>query len=128
MRPCSLSIWDPYHEPAEPPFDLNASVKISGDWNALLQVASTNDAARAIAATMFDTSETDLSEEDVLDALAEIANMIGGNIKGIADCECDLSLPCVGAVEGDATQPGNLMAQSLFEVGGGTMQVHLGTF
>ena len=112
----------------EQSLDLNASVKISGEWNALLSVTSSNGAAKAIAATMFDTCEDDLSEEDVFDALAEIANMIGGNIKGIADCDCDLSIPCVGAHDLKFAGNQTPMATSCFGIGGGTMLVNLGTF
>ena len=38
----------------------------------------------------------DQSDEEILDAMGELVNIIGGNAKGIIDCECRLSLPCVG--------------------------------
>lgn len=44
---------------------------------------------------MFKLSADELTEEDIRDALAAVANVIGGSIMGIVDCDCDLTLPCV---------------------------------
>jgi chemotaxis protein CheX len=51
---------------------------------------------------MFAMSEDELSEEEIRDAVGEIVNMVGGNLKGIVEGESSLSLPCVGAVSGTA--------------------------
>ena len=43
-----------------------------------------------------------MSEADVLDAVGEIVNMVGGNLKGIVEGDSSLSLPCVGNATGEA--------------------------
>ena len=72
-----------------------ASVRISGEWNAIVQVGGSESTARKIASAMFSQPAEDLSNTDIMDAFAEIANMVGGNVKGMFDGECQLSLPCV---------------------------------
>ena len=75
---------------------LQAAIRVSGDWQAELRVIASNQLAETIAASMFGMEQSDLSKDDVFDALGEIANVIGGNVKGIVGQECSLSLPCVG--------------------------------
>ncbi|MCD0463481.1 chemotaxis protein CheX [Roseiconus lacunae] len=88
--------------PIEPPEvtdeTLSATVQISGDRNAIIQVFASHDLATKIATAMFAIEANELSEEEILDALGEVVNVIGGNVKGIFDQECALSLPCVGPV------------------------------
>ncbi len=81
---------------------LSAVVRISGGWNSLVQVLAPMSTARVIASTMFATSEDDLSEEEIRDAVGEIVNMVGGNLKGIMEGDSSLSLPCVGLADGEA--------------------------
>ena len=81
---------------------LSAVIRISGGWDSLVQVLAPKTTARVIASTMFDTDESDLSEADVLDAVGEIVNMVGGNLKGIVEGDSSLSLPCVGNATGEA--------------------------
>ena len=93
--------------------DLVASVRISGDWEAQLEVRTPVSSARRIASTMFSAHMDDLAEDEVTDALGEIANMIGGNLKGLQDGETRLSLPCVGKdcdeYEDPAQEPGEFL-------------------
>jgi chemotaxis protein CheX len=44
---------------------------------------------------MFDVPSPELSAEEVLDAVGELANIAGGNIKGLIEEPCELSLPVV---------------------------------
>jgi CheY-specific phosphatase CheX len=74
---------------------LLAKVHISGEWNATLEVATTPAVAMLIAAEMFSLDPTSIQTADMFDALGEIANMVGGNVKGIINGELDLSLPKV---------------------------------
>ena len=76
---------------------IRASIKISGDWNATLDVLAPQALADHIASVMFDTDAADLDPAEVLDAFGEVSNIVGGNVKGVFDGECTLSLPCVGA-------------------------------
>ncbi len=84
---------------ATDPDSFQAAIRINGDWKAELRVIASRGLAESIAQSMFGAEPSELSEEEVLDALGEIANVIGGNVKGIVDQECSLSLPCVGKLE-----------------------------
>ena len=78
---------------------LVAAVQITGEWQATVEVATTRPVVRIIAARMFALPQESLETADLHDALGEVANMIGGNLKGIANHELDLSLPSVSECE-----------------------------
>ncbi len=80
---------------------LSAVVRISGGWESLVQVLAPRKTAVAIASTMFAMGEDELSEAEIRDAVGEIVNMVGGNLKGITEGDSSLSLPCVGESTGD---------------------------
>ena len=74
---------------------LIGTIRILGDTCAGLEVIATADLAKHIASVMFDTPATDLANDEVFDAIGEVANIIGGGVKGLAEGETQLSLPCV---------------------------------
>ncbi len=80
---------------------VSAVIRISGGWDSLVQVLAPRTTAKIIASTMFATEEAALSEEEIRDAVGEIVNMVGGNLKGIVEGESSLSLPCVGNTGGE---------------------------
>jgi CheY-specific phosphatase CheX len=57
-------------------------------------VEMTQRVARELAAGMFDEAAADVADADVMDALGEVANMIGGNVKALLGAT-SLSLPSV---------------------------------
>lgn len=70
-------------------------VHISGRWNGTLVFQCSLGAARQAAHVMFGSGEHD-STRDVQDAVGELTNMIGGNLKALmSDDGCFLSLPTV---------------------------------
>jgi chemotaxis protein CheX len=73
-------------------------VQISGAWEGAVTIQCPVDLARAAAAVMFDTDPAQTSNEEMRDALGELANMVGGNIKALLPSPTKLSLPIV--VEG----------------------------
>jgi CheY-specific phosphatase CheX len=75
--------------------ELSAEVNVTGDWNAQIVVSTTNTGATQIAHCFFGNSAETLTREDLSDALGEVANMIGGNIKGLCWGETVLSIPKV---------------------------------
>lgn len=89
-----------------------ASIRISGVWNAELHVVTTDSVAKGIACNMFAAEMDGVTTEDVQDALGEVVNVIGGNVKGVMDNDCNLSLPCVGEVPGDL--PAGQTSQDVF--------------
>jgi chemotaxis protein CheX len=74
---------------------LTACVLISGDWKGAVMVHVSEDLARNVAAGMFAMGTDEVSEAEVQDALGEVANMLGGNVKGTITGSCQLSLPTV---------------------------------
>ena len=78
---------------------LTAQVHISGQWTGTVVLSCSLHLAQKAASIMFDLPVESLEALDIQDALAELANMIGGNLKSIVPSPSFLSLPCV--TEGD---------------------------
>ena len=74
---------------------LASVVQISGAWNGAVIVHCTTSLARRATEIMLGIAEGAASAEDIADALGEIANMIGGNIKSLVLEPSHLSLPAV---------------------------------
>lgn len=76
--------------------DWSAVIHIFGDSDALVEMNVSEGAARIFAANMFAKELGELADDDIRDAVGEIVNMLGGNLKGMVPGESNLSLPCVG--------------------------------
>src|SRR5439155_874493 len=74
---------------------LSASVQISGGWDGTVLVSCAEDLARRVAATMFDVDESTTTDDEIRDALGEVANMTAGNVKALVESYCRLSIPMV---------------------------------
>jgi chemotaxis protein CheX len=74
---------------------LTGTVFISGSWNGLVSLSCSSLAAARAAALMFDAPVEDISRADVLDAVGELVNIVGGNLKGMLPSPTGLSLPSV---------------------------------
>lgn len=71
-------------------------VHITGEWRGTLVFQCSRLAASRAAHVMFGSLSQDDNLQDVQDAVGEIANMIGGNIKALmSESGCHLSLPTV---------------------------------
>jgi chemotaxis protein CheX len=77
----------------EPAF--TGCVQISGAWQGAVLVQGAAHLERVLAAVFFELEESEVTESDVRDAIAEITNMIGGNIKGQVPSPSFLSIPSV---------------------------------
>ncbi|HYO84930.1 MAG TPA: chemotaxis protein CheX [Dermatophilaceae bacterium] len=80
----------PYGGPA-----MAGSVGISGATDCLIALQVQTDGARQFAAAMFGLEVTEISDDDVADAVGELTNMVGGNIKSLLPEPSSLSLPVV---------------------------------
>ena len=74
---------------------LTASVSVAGAWIGHIVVETSGAAARGIAAAMLALQDEELTEADVTDAMGEIANVVGGNVKSAVPDPSTLSLPLV---------------------------------
>ncbi|MEZ6137875.1 MAG: chemotaxis protein CheX [Pirellulaceae bacterium] len=70
-------------------------VHISGEWTGAVLVQTSGDLARHAASSLLAMDEEALQLADCQDAIAELANMIGGNIKSLVPGPSALSLPTV---------------------------------
>jgi CheY-specific phosphatase CheX len=106
---------------------LTGCVQITGSWEGAVMIDLPEALARDAAAAMFGCETADLSDDEVLDALGEIANMVGGNVKGMIDGDCKLSLPTVaeGADFRIAVPGSGVQTLLVFDCAGKPFQVKL---
>lgn len=74
-------------------------ITIGGAWEGAVAVQLPESLGRQAACILFSTAETAVTSQDVQDALAELTNVVGGNLKAILPPPCKLGLPVV--LEGD---------------------------
>lgn len=94
-RPAAPDSGAPSSDPT-----LDGIINIAGDWQGTVAVQVPKPLAALIAVRMFRLGDRSPTLEDMQDALGEITNMTGGNIKALLPGRCFLSLPAV--VEGHA--------------------------
>ena len=78
---------------------MTGCVHLSGAWGGSVLVEATADHAVRAAEAMFAADPGSLSPDEVSDALGELTNMVGGNIKGLLPAPSSLSLPSVAGGE-----------------------------
>jgi chemotaxis protein CheX len=90
---------------------LTGTVSISGQWNGLVSLTCSSVAASRAAALMFAVDIEEISSADVLDAVGEMVNIVGGNLKGMLPSPTGLSLPSVtdGALHIDTRAGADLL-------------------
>ncbi len=113
VRVVTNDVWTSFlanHEPLEwspaplaEPEVVRASVDIRGEWDGAVTLEMSPAAALTAARTMLTVSEVD--HEDVLDALGELVNMIGGNIKSLLPSGSVLGLPMVSSAPVSPSAP-----------------------
>lgn len=91
--------------------DITTSVDISGAWDATVSLTLSKALGRYVASTMLECPESETSQELMQDVLRELANVIGGNVKGIVPGQCKLSLP---RVEPEGAAKGHIVAQRMW--------------
>jgi chemotaxis protein CheX len=70
-----------------------ALIRITGDWDCVVTLEMSDEAAETAARLMLDADEVEPAE--VADAVGELVNIIGGNIKSLLPTASTLSLPQV---------------------------------
>jgi chemotaxis protein CheX len=115
LRVIAEQVWSSYldHDgmsplilvPAEKPSaEVSASVSVTGAWRGHVVVRCSAAAARNAAAALLGVELEDVTPDDVTDALGELANIIGGNVKSLLAEPCALSLPHV-LIHGESGYP-----------------------
>ena len=91
-------------------------VRISGAWQGAVVLCCPVPLARETARIMFGTEADATSSAQTADALGELANMTGGNLKSLLPEPCELSLPTVvSGAGGEAAAGAELLARVGFE-------------
>lgn len=108
-------VWETFIATDEPllpaeldglPDEWNAVVTIDGDWSGSVAMAMTDRAARIVAAGMLGMSvDEEMADEDIADAVGELINVVGGNVKSLLGGHSQLSLPVVAT--GHVVHPGD---------------------
>jgi chemotaxis protein CheX len=99
-------VWGSYLDPAGEnpltpaalaldPGDVAGAVSMSGAWDGRVVVTFSPTAATRAAAALLDIGVDDVSPADVVDAVGELANIIGGGVKSLMPQPTVLSLPVV---------------------------------
>lgn len=78
---------------ASPGRYLSACCQITGGWTGAFTIDMPYDLAVLATATMFGSEPGDVVEEEVTDAIGELANVAGGMLKGLLAQDCALGLP-----------------------------------
>jgi chemotaxis protein CheX len=118
---CSLIAESPPEPAAASPEDdrlVTGCVTVSGGWEGAISVGCSTALARRLTAAMFETDPDVATTDEVADAIGELANMIGGNIKGLMPGPSQLSLPAVTIRESGLVIPGcELLVSQSFSLG-----------
>ncbi|HET7690405.1 MAG TPA: chemotaxis protein CheX [Nocardioidaceae bacterium] len=105
-------VWTSFIGPDEPlvpageeafPVAWSGAVSVTGDWSGMVVVEMPEHCAVAATSRMLMIDEP--SQADVSDAVGELVNMVGGNVKCLLFGENSLSLPVVAL--GRVTPPGD---------------------
>ncbi|NYG57027.1 chemotaxis protein CheX [Nocardioides perillae] len=74
----------------------SAAITVTGGWEGMVTVELTDRVAAAVTQQMLGMAEDEVaSDEDVADAVGELVNMVGGNVKSLMPGPSTLSLPVV---------------------------------
>jgi chemotaxis protein CheX len=113
--------------PPAPARALSGCVHFTGAWEGAVTIECSAEFARQAAATMFGVEPGAASVSDTRDAIGELANMTGGNVKALLPEPCRLSLPTVvdGADVTTRMTGGELVTSVAFECQGSPLVVRL---
>lgn len=103
----------------------SAEVRLSGEWQGMLQVQISQNLAREVAGTMLHRQHQWLDETSVMDAVGEITNMIAGNLRPLVDGARRMSVPVVRYHRQEIAPLGEALLDCAFSRGGRSMDVRL---
>jgi len=92
--------------------EIRTSVDITGAWEGTISLAFSRSLGRQLTAVMLACKESEATPDLIRDAVGELANVLGGNVKGMLPGPCALSLPRVEA--GPSSDEDQTSAQRLW--------------
>jgi CheY-specific phosphatase CheX len=93
--------------PTEGESVLAGCVHISGEWEGAVTLDCPMELAQKITSIMFQLKDAEVTPDLIQDALGELTNMTGGNIKSLLPEPCYLSLPAVTRTQYGLRVPGS---------------------
>jgi chemotaxis protein CheX len=101
---------------------LSATISIGGPWTATLEVTMSSALAARFAGALLACDPATLTQDDIDDAIGELANVVGGNVKGMLEdgSVATLSLPVVSRSVPSVTG-GHLTVNCTFDADGEPM-------
>ena len=100
------------------------AVRVTDAWFGAVVLEMTPGLSRQVAATMFESTPDVVTDAEVVDALGELTNMIGGNVKSLLPAPSQLSLPMVSESVWPTTVPGSVViCRIAFAVGADMVHV-----
>jgi len=100
-----------------------SSVDISGSWEGTVSISFTRSLAQHLTAVMLASEPATATQAEVDDVMAELANIVGGNVKGLFSGPCQLSLPRVEPAATDLLPAPQSRSRSWFECDGQAFSV-----
>jgi len=106
---------------------MTGCVRITGAWEGAVTVDCSTGLVRRAAGIMFDVDPATTALREMRDALGELTNMTGGNIKSLLPAPSLLSTPSVSeGLDRSATFPGErLLTEISFECNGELLLVRV---
>lgn len=93
-------------EPGDPEkHAIHSVVEIRGAWNGRCEIVFTEPGAERVACRLLEATIGELAEPEILDAAAEMANILAGNLKAILAQPSSLGLPHVTKIHGSGVTP-----------------------
>jgi len=103
---------------------VTANIQISGEWQGIIALKIERHLARQLAVKMFSMEEEQVTDEEINDAVSEMVNIIGGNLKSLLPQPNQLSLPMVD-MKGTRIQFPftKQLSQSVFDCAGNAFEI-----
>lgn len=104
---------------------LLASISIQGAWNGMISLRVSAEHAKNIASFIFEKEQQALEQDEIVDAIAEMVNIVGGNIKAILPTPSTLGLPVVKEIASADEQNAKAMMSMLFAIAENAADIRL---
>lgn len=98
-------------------YALSGCIQLAGAWQGAVILDCSDEFAAQAAAAMFGLSPNAVEPQDKIDTVAELVNMLGGNIKSILPGPSFLALPTVTAGEDYKIEVPSATCESMIELG-----------
>jgi CheY-specific phosphatase CheX len=105
--------------------DVCSCVHILGGYSGVLVATAGHGFARTVATVLLECPEDALTESDTVDAMAELANILAGNVKGMFEVPSFLTVPTVSRAPIELPGAKSTARCTFADSRGGTLRVEL---